>query len=291
MNPFNTEKEKDKAQLWEMLVERDSIAFVNQDWERVKNDFVSEHFMGLHAHFESNPDLWKISFPNLEFYKQEWLKQAKAFANENWVENPYDILMKITYLDEIEIFEDKAILHKKFSGYAEKTNGEKESFSWQTIYRCVKSNGSWKILGFTGYLPLNVKKKPQFETGAKSVPKGANQHVTAGPYSPVLNVNGNHIVVISGQASIDLEGAIIGKTIEAQTELTLRNCQKQLLSAGTSFKDVFKVNVYLTDIKNWDRFNAIYKKYFEEPKPVRTAVETGLIEGLMVEVEMWATKS
>lgn len=291
MNPFNKEIEKDKAQLWEMLVERDSLAFANQNWERVKEDFVSDHFMGIHAHFESNPDLWKISFPNLEQYQKEWLKQANAFANEDWIEKPYDILMKITYLEDIEICEDKAILHKKFSGFAEKANGEKESFSWQTIYRCVKINGSWKILGFIGYLPLNVQKKAHVETAAKSVPKGANQHVTAGPYSPVLTVNGNNIVVISGQASINLEGAIIGTTIEAQTELTLRNCQKQLLSAGASFNDVFKVNVYLTDIKNWDRFNVIYKKYFAEPKPVRTAVETGLIEGLMVEIEMWATKS
>ena len=80
INPFNKEKDKDKAQLWEMLVERDSMAFVNQDWEMVKDDFVVDHFMGIHGNFESNPDLWKISFPNLELYKVEWLKQAKEFA-------------------------------------------------------------------------------------------------------------------------------------------------------------------------------------------------------------------
>ena len=57
MNPFDQDKEKDKAQLWDMLVERDSLAFVNQDWDLVKNDFVAEHFMGIHAHNESNPDL------------------------------------------------------------------------------------------------------------------------------------------------------------------------------------------------------------------------------------------
>ena len=291
MNPFDQDKEKDKAQLWDMLVERDSLAFVNQDWDLVKNDFVAEHFMGIHAHNESNPDLWKISFPNLTSYQKEWLKQAKNFYNENWTEKLYDILLKVTYLDEIEICEDKAILHKKFSGFAEKTNGEKITFSWQTIYRCVKINDKWKISGFTGYLPLNVKKGNLVQTPAKSVPIGANQHLTAGPYSPVLNVNGTQLVVISGQAAIEKSGQIIGDNVEVQTELTLRNCQKQLLAAGASFGDVFKVNVYLKDIQDWERFNSVYINYFTVPKPVRTAVETGLIEGLLVEIEMWATKN
>ena len=94
MNPFDQDNENDKAQLWDMLVKRDSLAFVNQDWDLVKEDFVTAHFMGIHAHNESNPDLWKISFPNLASYREEWLKQAKAFDKDSWTENPYDILLK-----------------------------------------------------------------------------------------------------------------------------------------------------------------------------------------------------
>jgi enamine deaminase RidA (YjgF/YER057c/UK114 family) len=291
MNPFNQEREKDKAQLWEMLVKRDSLAFANQDWDMVKDDFVETHFMGIHAHDESNPDLWKISFPNLNTYRDEWLKQAKEFSNDRWIEKPYDILLKVTYLEDIEISGDKALLHKKFSGFAEKKNGEKETFNWQTIYRCVKINENWKIAGFMGYLPLNIKKDEQVQNATKSVPVGASQHITAGPYSPTLNVNGTNIVVISGQAAINKGGEIIGQNIEEQTELTLRNCQKQLLTSGASLNDVFKVNVYLKDINHWDRFNSVYTKYFIDPKPVRTAIEAGLIEGLLVEIEMWATKN
>ena len=98
-------------------------------------------------------------------------------------------------------------------------------------------------------------------------------------------------MVISGQAAINKGGEIIGQNIEEQTELTLRNCQKQLLTSGASLNDVFKVNVYLKDINHWDRFNSVYTKYFIDPKPVRTAIEAGLIEGLLVEIEMWATKN
>ena len=35
-----------------MLVERDSLAFANQDWDMVKDDFVVDHFMGIHGNFK-----------------------------------------------------------------------------------------------------------------------------------------------------------------------------------------------------------------------------------------------
>ena len=53
INPFNKDKDKDKAQLWEMLVERDSLAFANQDWDMVKDDFLVDHFMGIHGNLKA----------------------------------------------------------------------------------------------------------------------------------------------------------------------------------------------------------------------------------------------
>lgn len=124
----------------------------------------------------------------------------------------------------------------------------------------------------------------------KSLPQGATQHVTAGPYSPVLEISAGPIVVISGQAAIAPDGSIIGDTIEDQTRATLENCEKQLASAGCSLADAFKVNVYMTDLDLWPRFNAVYMQMMPEPRPVRTAVGTALLPGLIVEVEMWAAK-
>ena len=49
----------------------------------------------------------------------------------------------------------------------------------------------------------------------KVVPEGAKQHMTAGPYSPVLEVsNFKKLVLISGQAAVDMDGKVIGDTIE-----------------------------------------------------------------------------
>lgn len=124
----------------------------------------------------------------------------------------------------------------------------------------------------------------------KKVPEGVMQHKTAGPYSPVLEIEVNKLIVISGQAPVDMEGNVVGETIEEQTEFTLDNCKKQLAKAGCTFADVFKVNVYLTDLDNWPRFNKVYAKHFPEPLPVRTAVQAGLLFTFLVEVEMWAAK-
>lgn len=125
----------------------------------------------------------------------------------------------------------------------------------------------------------------------KKVPENAGQHVTAGPYSPVLEVAADKIVVISGQVSVDKEGNVVGGDIETQTRYTLESCQRQLASAGCSLADVFKANVFLADLADWERMNVVYMEMVPEPRPVRTAVQAGLLPGYLVEIEMWAAKA
>lgn len=125
----------------------------------------------------------------------------------------------------------------------------------------------------------------------KRRPQGTRQHVTAGPYSPVLEIDAQRLVVISGQVAVDLEGRVVGTTIEEQTGATLGNCADCLASAGCTLGDVFKVNIYLADLGHWTRFNEIYEKAMPEPLPVRTAVQAILLPRYLVEIEMWAVKA
>jgi 2-iminobutanoate/2-iminopropanoate deaminase len=97
-------------------------------------------------------------------------------------------------------------------------------------------------------------------------------------------------VVISGQVAVDLDGRPVGETIEEQTRATLDNCAAQLATAGSTFADVFKVNVYLADLADWARFNAVYERVLPEPRPVRTAVQAVLLSPYLVEIEMWAVQ-
>lgn len=288
-NPFPTD-DLDRRYLWEMLVNRDIKAFVSQDWEMVKDDFMADGFMGIDAGKQHNVDKWQLKYPSLESYQTEWLSQAEEFAQVDLVEDKEDAFHRVTVLQDIEIRDNFALLHKKFFGPMQKKDGGQIETDWQTLYRCKKVGNEWKIVGFTGYMPLMSKPVDTVNEIGKFLPQNASQHKTAGPYAPVLEVNPGKLVVISGQAAIDKEGNLIGETIEEQTAYTLDNCALQLATAGCTFQDVFKVNVYIKDLKEWPRFNAVYKNYFTEPKPVRTAVESGLLMTLRVEVEMWAVK-
>lgn len=121
------------------------------------------------------------------------------------------------------------------------------------------------------------------------IPVASEQHVTAGPYSPVLRIRRDaELVLISGQAPLDLSGAVIGDTIEEQARVTLENCRKQLAAAGADFANVFKVNVYMTDLADWPRFNVVYREIMPQPYPARTAIGCALLDGFLVEIEMWA---
>ncbi len=287
-NPFN-QHDPDRYDIWEMLVKRDIEAFINNDWEEVAGDFIEEGFMGIDARSLSNPDSWNLSFPDLKSYRQFWLDQAANFTGIDWEDDPGEKLYEATTLRDIDISKNSALVHKKFDGAIRKKNGYTERLNWQTLYRCRKIDGQWKIAGFTAFLPhpmgKDVPSRPPVE-----LPENASQHVTAGPYSPVLKINPGQLVVISGQAAINQAGETIGDTIEEQTKLTLENCRKQLESAGSSLDEVFKVNVYLKDISHWPRFNVIYKDYFTKPLPVRAVVETGLLYNFLVEIELWAVR-
>ncbi len=288
-NPFFQDDEREY--LWEMLVHRDIEAFVAQDWNMVANDFASEVFLGIDAGKQSNVDKWELKYPDLKSYKEEWLKQAKEFSQIDLVEDKEDAFHRVTVLQDIEIKGDVSFLHKKFFGSMKRRDGGEIHTDWQTLYVCRKIEGVWKIIGFTGYMPLLPKEINTASMIGKKLPENAGQHKTAGPYSPVLEINPGKLVVISGQAAIDKEGNVIGDTIEEQTAYTLDNCSNQLVSAGCSLQDVFKVNVFIKDLAEWPRFNEVYKNYFQDPKPVRTVVESGLLMTLLVEVEMWAVKN
>lgn len=152
-NPF-PETDDDRRYIWEMLVTRDIKAFINKNWAMVSDDFIEDGFTGIDARNSDNPDDWRFQFPDVESYKVEWLRQAESFNKTDWAEDPEAAFYRVTELLDIEINNDSALVHKKFHGNIEKTDGQNIPFNWQTLYYCRKLNGIWKITGFTGYLPF-----------------------------------------------------------------------------------------------------------------------------------------
>jgi hypothetical protein len=137
-----------------MLIERDIDAFITQDWALVGDDFIKDGFTGIHAHKSDNPDSWRIAFPDLDSYRDEWLRQAAESAKIEYAEDQRTAIFRATTLQHIEIEGERAAAHKKFDGTIAVAGGGQEVLNWQTLYFLRKAGGSWKLTGFIGYMPF-----------------------------------------------------------------------------------------------------------------------------------------
>ncbi|MBP2572476.1 hypothetical protein J2767_003660 [Agrobacterium tumefaciens] len=151
-NPFPA-TDVARHSIWEMLVTRDIDAFLTADWSKVAEDFVEDGFLGINANRDVNPDNWRLSFPSLEAYRDEWLRQAKDFQTQQFAEDPRNAIFTTTTLEEIEVEGETALVRKKFDGGLRRADGSFDVMKWQTLYYCRLHQGRWKISGFTGYMP------------------------------------------------------------------------------------------------------------------------------------------
>ncbi|GGF28284.1 hypothetical protein GCM10011321_19640 [Youhaiella tibetensis] len=151
-NPFPNDP--DRREIWTMLVERDIDAFLAADWGMVDGDFIKEGFLGIDAGKSDNPDSWRIGFPTLEVYRDEWLRQAAEAKKVVYAEDQRAGIFRATNLQHIEINGDIAVAHKKFDGTIARADGGADIMNWQTLYFCRKVGGQWKLTGFVGYAPF-----------------------------------------------------------------------------------------------------------------------------------------
>ncbi len=114
--------------------------------------------------------------------------------------------------------------------------------------------------------------------------------VSTGAYSAGVLIDG--WLYISGQGPLDLAtGEVKNGTIEEETRLTLEHIGKVLNAAGMTFDDVVKCTCHLSDIRDFARFNAVYRGFFSGILPARTTVESVLGDGIKVEIDAIARKS
>ena len=107
-----------------------------------------------------------------------------------------------------------------------------------------------------------------------------------GPYS--IAVAYDRLVFVSGQGGRDpATDGLAGPDIEAQTEQTLRNIEAILRAAGSDLQHVLRCGVFLVDMRDFQRMNAVYARVFGEHRPARTTVQVAALpgEGLRVEID------
>ena len=109
-----------------------------------------------------------------------------------------------------------------------------------------------------------MAEKKALETDKAAIP--------GGPYSQAIIYNG--IIYLSGQGPIDPQtNQVVHGTIEQETELSMENIRIILEEAGSSLSKVLQITAYLLNMREYGRFNEVYRRYFPEEPPARTCIQ------------------
>jgi 2-iminobutanoate/2-iminopropanoate deaminase len=114
----------------------------------------------------------------------------------------------------------------------------------------------------------------------------ANLPKPVGPYSPGMIFD--RLVFVSGQGATDpTTGQLAGADVETQTEQCLENVRAILQAAGSDLQHVLRCGVFLIDLNEFSKMNAVYARKFGEHRPARTTIQAAALpgEGLRVEID------
>ena len=108
-----------------------------------------------------------------------------------------------------------------------------------------------------------------------------------GPFSDAVRVG--NMLYLSGKIGTGPDGLVEGG-VQAETRQVMENIKASLERWGSSMDRVVKCTVMMDDIGQWGAMNEVYREYFPENKPARSAFGAdGLALDAALEVECWAT--
>jgi len=109
-----------------------------------------------------------------------------------------------------------------------------------------------------------------------------------GPYSQAVEVDG--WIYTSGQVGLDpATGELVPGGFEAQARRVFENLREVLASGGCTFSEVVKATVYVKDLADFPKLNAIYAEAMGDHRPARSTVEVAALpKGALVEIDFVA---
>ena len=112
-----------------------------------------------------------------------------------------------------------------------------------------------------------------------------------GPYSQA--VWAGNLLFLSGQIPLDpATGQMVNGSVENQTRRVLENIKAVLAEAGLTMAEVMKTTVFIMDMADFPKVNAVYAEYFPEPYPARSCVAVAkLPKEALVEIEVVAGRA
>ena len=119
-------------------------------------------------------------------------------------------------------------------------------------------------------------RKPEFLNTPESLERNL-------PFSEA--VRAGDFIYLAGQIG-DKDGKVVPGGIGPEARQTLQNIKEVLERYGSSLGEVVKCTVFLADIAEWPAFNTVYREFFKQPYPARSALAaSGLAMNARVEVE------
>ncbi len=111
-----------------------------------------------------------------------------------------------------------------------------------------------------------------------------------GPYSQAIRYG--DMLFVSGMIPIDPKTNELSKgDIEVQAALVLDNIKAVVEAAGFSMKNVLKAEVFMKDLKDFGKYNAIYVKYFPQDPPARVTVQAAALpRDVLIEISVTCGK-
>jgi 2-iminobutanoate/2-iminopropanoate deaminase len=119
----------------------------------------------------------------------------------------------------------------------------------------------------------------------KQIVSTENAPAAVGPYSQAVRIGS--LLYTAGQLGI-VPGSkeFAGPDIEAQTRQALENIKAVVEAGGSSMERVVKTTVFLQDMDEFARMNAVYAEFFSENPPARSTVQVAALPlGGRVEIE------
>lgn len=153
INPFLPD-DADRHAIWEMLVRRDSDFFLSGDWKLVCEDYVEDGFLGIDAGKSLDPEHWRPAYPTVASYRNAAI--AGRWSPDDFAEPLRAAWFRCQSLSRIDIAEHRAVAHKHIDGSIRRRSGDPLILGWRSVFCLRRTDGRWKIAGFTGYLPLKL---------------------------------------------------------------------------------------------------------------------------------------
>jgi reactive intermediate/imine deaminase len=111
-----------------------------------------------------------------------------------------------------------------------------------------------------------MSRRPILSNDAPAPSGGYSQGIVAGSF-----------LYLSGQGPYDAAGERVGETVAEQVRQVLTNLDAVAAAAGGSLQDAVRVGMYISDMAHFDEMDAEYRRFFGDPMPARTTIQSDLV--------------